>query len=79
MVLGRVFCHHGTVLAVDHWPDDVPVPSFGPRMVCTGCGVVGADAAELDGEAGAANADRCAVERFDPLGMLSLGTTDGKR
>jgi hypothetical protein len=24
--------------------DDVPVPSFGPRMVCTGCGIVGADA-----------------------------------
>jgi hypothetical protein len=25
-------------------PGDVPVPSFGPRMVCTGCGIVGADA-----------------------------------
>jgi hypothetical protein len=22
----------------------VPVPSFGPRMVCTRCGIVGADA-----------------------------------
>ena len=37
-------CHHGAVLAVDRWPDGVPVPSFGPRMVCTGCGIVGADA-----------------------------------
>jgi hypothetical protein len=36
-------CHHGAVLAVDRWPDDAPVPSFGPRMVCT-CGIVGADA-----------------------------------
>jgi hypothetical protein len=37
-------CHHGAVLVVDPWPDDVPVPSFAPRMVCTGCGIVGADA-----------------------------------
>jgi hypothetical protein len=37
-------CHHDAVLAVDRWPDDVPVPAFGPRMVCTGCGIVGADA-----------------------------------
>jgi hypothetical protein len=37
-------CHRGAVLAVDHWPDYVPVPAFGPRMVCTGCGIVGADA-----------------------------------
>jgi hypothetical protein len=29
----------------DRWTDDVPVPVFGPpRMVCTGCGIVGADA-----------------------------------
>jgi hypothetical protein len=37
-------CHHAAVLTVDRWPDDAPVPSFGPRMVCTGCGIVGADA-----------------------------------
>jgi hypothetical protein len=22
--------------------DDVPVPAFGPRMVCTSCGIIGA-------------------------------------
>jgi hypothetical protein len=37
-------CHHGAVLAVDRWPDATRVPSFGARMVCTGCGIVGADA-----------------------------------
>jgi hypothetical protein len=37
-------CRRAAVLAVDHWPDDVTVPRFGPRMVCTGCGIVGADA-----------------------------------
>jgi hypothetical protein len=25
------------------WPDHVPVPTFGPRMVCTSCGIIGAD------------------------------------
>ena len=30
-------CHHRAILSADPWPDHVPVPSFGPRMVCTGC------------------------------------------
>jgi hypothetical protein len=37
-------CHHAGVLSVDRWPDAVHVPSFGPRMVCTRCGIFGADA-----------------------------------
>jgi hypothetical protein len=37
-------CQHRAVLSVDRWPDYVAVPTFGPRMVCTGCGIVGADA-----------------------------------
>jgi hypothetical protein len=37
-------CHHSTVLNADRWPDHVAVPTFGPRMVCTGCGIIGADA-----------------------------------
>jgi hypothetical protein len=36
--------NHDAVVPVDRWPDHVPVPSSGPRMVCTGCGSVGADA-----------------------------------
>jgi len=26
------------------YPDDVSVPAFSPRMVCTACGMIGADA-----------------------------------
>jgi hypothetical protein len=37
-------CHHRAVLNVDHLPDRVTVPSFGPLMVCTRCGIIGADA-----------------------------------
>jgi hypothetical protein len=28
-------CHHQAVLSADPWADDMPVPSFGPRMVCS--------------------------------------------
>jgi hypothetical protein len=34
-------CHHSAVLSGDRWPDDLPVPWFKPRMVCTGCGIIG--------------------------------------
>ena len=37
-------CHRDAVFAVDCYPDAVPVPAFGPRMVCTRCGMIGADA-----------------------------------
>jgi hypothetical protein len=37
-------CHHEAVLGVEDYPDDVPVPAFAPRMVCTHCGMIGADA-----------------------------------
>jgi hypothetical protein len=37
-------CHHRAILSADPWPDHVPVPTFGPRMVCTRCGIIGADA-----------------------------------
>jgi hypothetical protein len=43
-----IYCfayHHEAVLDVDDYSDDVPVPYFSPRMVCTRCGIIGADAA----------------------------------
>jgi hypothetical protein len=36
-------CHHEALLNVDTLDDRIPVPAFGPRMVCTSCGIVGAD------------------------------------
>jgi hypothetical protein len=30
-------------MIVDHLPADLTVPSFGPRIVCTKCGTIGAD------------------------------------
>jgi hypothetical protein len=37
-------CHHRAILSADPWSDDVPVPTFGPRMVCTRCGIISAGA-----------------------------------
>jgi hypothetical protein len=34
---------HEAVVNVDVYAETVPVPSFGPRMVCTCCGIIGAD------------------------------------
>jgi hypothetical protein len=41
MTLGNM--HHRTILSAAPWPDHMPVPAFGPRMVCTRCGIIGAD------------------------------------
>ena len=37
-------CHHEAIFRAAPWPNDVPVPTFGPRMVCTRFGIIGADA-----------------------------------
>jgi len=37
-------CHREAVMSADPWPDNVPVSAFGRRMVCTRCGMIGADA-----------------------------------
>jgi hypothetical protein len=34
-------CHHQAIVNVDRFGDTVVVPAFGPRMVCTGCGIIG--------------------------------------
>ena len=45
---GALWCHRQAVLDVSAFADDVVVPSFGRRMVCTACGAIGACAAELE-------------------------------
>jgi hypothetical protein len=35
-------CRHQVIIDSDHRPTDLDVP-FGPEMVCTKCGTVGAD------------------------------------
>jgi hypothetical protein len=37
-------CHHEAILGADVRPDAVLVRTFASRMVCTRCGIVGADA-----------------------------------
>jgi hypothetical protein len=39
-----VACHRSVRLNVDAYPDDTLVVAFGPRMACTRCGTIGADA-----------------------------------
>jgi hypothetical protein len=36
-------CHREALMNVDAFDDATPVPAFGRRMVCTSCGIVGAD------------------------------------
>jgi hypothetical protein len=35
-------CPRTVVFNVDAYAEDIPVPAFGPRMVCTRCGMIGA-------------------------------------
>jgi hypothetical protein len=39
-----LLCNHEAALPADGFPPETPVPAFGPRMVCTACGIIGADA-----------------------------------
>ena len=36
-------CHHTAVMTVDKFPDQIVVSSFRTRVLCTCCGIVGAD------------------------------------
>ena len=36
-------CHHSALMNADWLSDETPVRSLCPRMVCTRCGMIGAD------------------------------------
>jgi hypothetical protein len=36
-------CNHSATLNADWLPDETPIRSLCPRMVCTQCGMIGAD------------------------------------
>ena len=38
-----VWCHHSARMNADWLPDETVLLALGPRMVCTACGLVGAD------------------------------------
>ena len=38
-----LWCNHSAVMNADGLPDEIPVRSLCPRMVCTACGLIGAD------------------------------------
>lgn len=38
-----LLCHHAAVMDADDYAADTAVPSFASRMVCTSCGIIGAD------------------------------------
>jgi hypothetical protein len=37
------FCNHSATLNADWLPDDTVLLTLDPRMVCTKCGLIGAD------------------------------------
>jgi hypothetical protein len=39
----KTWCNHSARLEADWLPDDTVLPPLGPRMVCTACGLIGAD------------------------------------
>jgi hypothetical protein len=43
LAVSCLVCHHEATMSVEAWPDDVAVTAFRRRMVCTGCGMIGAD------------------------------------
>ena len=77
-----VLCHHEAILAADAWPDAVLVRTFAPRMVCTRCGIVGADArAELAGDDGQRELARNPLDpiAFDRAREVRLTLPAGRR
>jgi hypothetical protein len=60
-------CHHEAVFGIGGYPDDVPVPTFAPRMVCTRRHDRRRRAAELERKAQDALAGGCRQVSIEPI------------
>ena len=58
-------CRHQERLDVEGYADDVTVPWFGSRMVCSKCGIIGGCTAKLERAAAEGKPDREAVAVTD--------------
>jgi hypothetical protein len=38
-----LYCHHSAVINADRWPDETVLLDLDRRVVCTRCGMIGAD------------------------------------
>ena len=70
-------CHHRAILSADRWPDHVPVPTFGPRMVCTRCGIVGADVRRTGGS-GSVSVDGLAIRGASQMPAIPESRAHGR-
>jgi hypothetical protein len=69
--------HHRAILSADRWPDHVPVPTFGPRMVCTRCGIVGADVRRTGGS-GSVSVDGLAIRGASQMPAIPESRAHGR-
>jgi hypothetical protein len=64
-------CHHAAVVNADGFADLIPIPAFGPRMICTSCGGLPPRRPDRPKASGA-------LEKSPPLQRLIGGSSNGR-
>ena len=72
-------CHDDAVLKVDRFGDDVPVPAFGPRMVCTPAASLAHSRGRIGRRPNVRKPDRAAVELRAPRRGWGAGDLGARR